>query len=119
MSNPTRKNALTTNMLNRKILIQSKTISVDSEAIATTVWTTIMTLFAFREPLPMKGKEYLDSAAELSKKVVRYKSRYRTGITAAMRILDGNAIYQIITPLDDVFGDRTETHIIAVEYEDG
>jgi SPP1 family predicted phage head-tail adaptor len=136
---PKRKNALTPSMLNRKIFIQSKISVLNEESIPVPTWTTVMTLFAFREPL--RGIEYFQAAAETSEKLVRYKIRYRTGITAAMRIVDGkrtvnvyetinsqavlvdsyevDRVYQIITPLDDVYGDRTETHIMALEYEDG
>jgi SPP1 family predicted phage head-tail adaptor len=114
-------------MLNRKIFIQAITSSTtNDEGIPIPTWTTVMTLFAFREPL--RGNEYFQAATDNSEKTVRYKIRYRAGITAAMRIVDGkkivnsvevDRIYQITTPLDDVYGDRTETHIMAIELEVG
>jgi SPP1 family predicted phage head-tail adaptor len=123
---PKRKNALTPNMLNHKIFIQSETSTINDEGIPISVWTTVMTLFAFREPL--RGNEFFQAAAVTSEKTVRYKIRYRLGITAAMRIVDGkkivngvqlDRIYKITATLDDAYGDRTETHLMALEFEGG
>ncbi|MNI83958.1 Phage head-tail joining protein [compost metagenome] len=46
---------------------------------------------------------------------VRFKVRYRTDIHADMRIIDGGRVYNITVPLEDPYGNREETHLMAKE----
>lgn len=107
--------------LNRRILIQEKRTITDTEGIGTEGWVDFVTVWAAREPLIAGASDFFSAAAINAEKTVRYKIRYRPGILANMRLLDRSdgKTYSIKTPLDDVFGDRTETHIIAEVMEDG
>lgn len=115
-----RKNALRSGKMNRKILIQQLTTETNPEGIPTETWTTAMTLYAFRVPMARFG-EFFAAAAQNAEKTFRYEVRFRPGIAEDMRVLDlkDNRVYEITAALDDAFGDRTETHIIAKEITDG
>lgn len=76
-------------------------------------WVTQFTLSAAREPI--RGREYFAAAAAQAENTVRYKVRYDKRIAPSMRIMDGDRIYNIEAVLDDVYGDRTETHIMTTE----
>lgn len=76
-------------------------------------------LWANREPI--RGREFFAAAAAQSEKIVRYKIRYREGITSDMRLVDlrDNRTYELTAVLDDVYNDRTETHLMALELSNG
>lgn len=59
------------------------------------VWASILFL---------NGKEYAVSSAELSRAQVSMRIRYRTDVTAAMRVLHGGAVYNIEAVLPDAAG---------------
>lgn len=109
---------LQSNDLNRRIKIQRKN-RVEDEAgypiPGDHEWEDIVTVWAAREPL--KGRDFFAAAAAQSEITVRYKIWYRPGIEASMRLVDmrDNRTYDIKTPLDDVFDDRTETHLLVAE----
>ncbi|MFW5438746.1 phage head closure protein [Paenibacillus apiarius] len=113
---------LTTSELNRRITIQQKTVLTDQEGILQEKWVPVCTIWAKREPI--RGREYFEAAATNAEKTVRYKVRYRLGILPEMRIIDGkkkvndeeiDRVYHIVAVLDDVHGDRTETHLMTEE----
>ncbi|MFU1798206.1 phage head closure protein [Paenibacillus azoreducens] len=120
---------LQANDLNRRITIQRKVRDEDDAGYpipSDKEWEDVITLWANREPL--RGREFFAAAAAQSESTVRYRIWYRSGITADMRFLDGKTvingeehdrIYEIVTVLDDVFDDRTETHIMASEVTNG
>ncbi|OAB48462.1 phage head closure protein [Paenibacillus antarcticus] len=115
------KPKLNAGKLNRRITIQKKGLSEDAAGypITNPPWEEVATVWASREPL--RGREFFEAAAAQAEKTVRYKIRYRAGITSDMRLLDlkDNRIYEITVPLDDVFDDRTETHLMAIEVTNG
>lgn len=57
----------------------------------TKAWVTLATVRAAIEPL--SAREFMQSAAMQSEIVARIVIRYRTGLTADMRILHGSTIY--------------------------
>lgn len=106
--------------MNRKITIQQQTTGTDPEGIPLpATWADVFKGFAAREPL--RGREFFEAAASNAEKTVRYKMRYRTGIEEDMRLIDtrDNKTYVIKAVLDDVYGDRTETHLMTEEVSDG
>jgi SPP1 family predicted phage head-tail adaptor len=110
---------LTASDLNRRITIQQKQIVVDPEGIPTEKWTDVATVWAARNPL--SGKEYFAAAAVNAEKTVKYRIRYRPGILPHMRLIDqkDGVTYDIKAVLDDYYGDRTQTHIMAEVLEGG
>lgn len=105
--------------LNRRILVQKKKVPGPKDAggyPTADIWEDVDTLYASREPL--RGREFFAAAAAQAENTVRYKIRYGPVITADMRFIDlkDNRTYYLKgSPLDDVFGDRTETHLMATE----
>ncbi|WP_339273628.1 phage head closure protein [Paenibacillus sp. FSL W8-0426] len=105
--------------LNRRILLQRKS-EADEDDSGYPVnpgneWEDVMTLYASREPL--RGREFFAAAAANAELTLRYKIRYRDGITPDMRFIDLNngRTCNITAVLDDPFGDRTETHLMVLE----
>lgn len=83
-------------------------------------WEEVCKAWAGREVL--KGREYYAAAAVQRENTVRWPIRYRADITAdallakgPMRILHKGRAYDIYAVLDDVTGDRTETHLLTTE----
>ena len=68
---------------------------------------------------PIQGREFFAAAAAQAENTVRYKMRYTKDIKSDMRLVDDGRIYDITAVLDDVYGDRTETHVMAVERTNG
>lgn len=115
---------LQANDLNRRITIQRKGRTEDDAGYPIPnpqEWVDVFPfkLWASREPL--RGREFFAANAEQAEISVRYKVRYRPGITTKMRIIDwkDNRTYEIKAVLDDVFDDRTETHLMVTEVSNG
>lgn len=112
---------LQANDLNRRITIQRKGPSEDESGypIPNPPWIDVMTVWASREPL--RGREYFAAAASHAEETIRFKIRYRQGITSDLRLIDlkDNRIYEIKAVLDDVYGDGTETHLMTVVLSNG
>jgi len=113
---------LNTGKLNRRVVIQKKGRAVDDAGFpigGPDQWEDVFTVWASREPL--RGREYFAAAAAQAETTVRYKMRYREGITSDMRLVDlkDNRIYELSAVLDDPFGDRTETHLMTTEASNG
>ncbi|MGG1534514.1 phage head closure protein [Brevibacillus agri] len=115
------KSRLLVNKMNRRITIQEKQLVVDPEGIPTVDWVDVATVWAAREPLIAGAREFFSAAAINAEKTVRYAVRYRTGILPSMRLFDlhDSMTYEIKAVLDDVLGDRTQTHIVAEVLTDG
>lgn len=105
--------------LNRRILLQKKSSGGEDESgyprDPKEAWEDVMPLYASREPL--RGREFFAAAAANAELTLRYKIRYREGITPDMRFIDlnNNRICNITAVLDDPFEDRTETHLMVLE----
>lgn len=113
------KNVLKKSELTRKITLQRMTSIVDDEGIPVESWTDVVTLWANRKPL--SGREFFEAAAINAEKTVKYRIRYRKGVEPNMRLLDhlDSKTYSITAVLNDYYGDRTQTHIMAEVLEDG
>lgn len=87
--------------LRHRISIEQKTHQQDPETGAMTgVWSPLVqSLPAAVEPL--SGREYIAAAQQKSTITARITIRYRTGITAAMRVLHGPLVYNIRAVLPD------------------
>lgn len=103
--------------LNTRIVIQHQKNVRGTDGIVKKEWVDFVPAWAAREP--MSGREYFKAAAVQAEKTVRFRIRYRTGITEAMRVLCKGRSYKINAVLDDVKGDRTETHLMTEEVSPG
>lgn len=101
--------------LDRRVTVQKKATITDPEGIPVEGWADVVTIWAARRTL--RGREYFAAAAVNAENTVRFEIRYRTGILADMRLIDlkDNRTYNIHAVLDDVQGDRTETHLMTTE----
>lgn len=115
------KNVLKPNELNRKITIQRVETVTDPEGISHETWTDVVTLRSSRTPLAAGAREFFQAAAINAEKNIQYRVRFRKGLFPNMRLIDAfdGKTYNIIAVLDDFFGDRTQTHLIAELIEDG
>jgi SPP1 family predicted phage head-tail adaptor len=107
-------NELQPSELNRKIDLYEYKTTTDSEGIATKEWTKVRSFWAKRTPL--SGEDIYEGAAYNIEKSVKYIVRYRKNtVYSDMRIYDNHdkRTYLVKVPLDDFYGDRTQTHIIA------
>jgi len=79
--------------LRYQIQIQSKTKAQDSFGAETETWSTVATVFAAVDPL--RGQEYLEARRLQADIDVRFRIRYRAGITPAMRVLHDGRYFNI------------------------
>lgn len=105
--------------LNRRITLQHLTKTKDEIGNEIKVWTDLVTLGANRKPL--SGREWFGAVAVNAEKMVKYRIRYRRGIVPSMRLIDrqDGMTYEIKAVLDDYYGDRTQTHIMAEVMQSG
>lgn len=89
--------------LNRRISIQRRTMAQDDlgqpveawEDVGEPVWASI---------LVVSGKEYALASGEVSRAEASIRIRWRTDLTAEMRILHSSVIYNILAVLPDLAG---------------
>ncbi|GAB6931593.1 phage head closure protein [Paenibacillus sp. JCM 10914] len=121
MQQPKYRPRLNAGKLNRRIAIQKKGRLVDDAGFPVKdPWEDVFNpLWSHREPI--RGREFFAAAAAQAETTVRYKIRFREGITSDMRLVDlkDNRTYELTAVLDDVFNDRTETHLMAKELTNG
>ena len=90
--------------LNRRIVIQEKTVTRDAYGGESISWTDVATVWA--AVLPIRGREYVairEAGAELT---TRFVIRHRDGVTPAMRIAYGGGYYNIESVIDSEDGHR-------------
>lgn len=96
--------------LNKRITISQKNVTRDAYGGESIQWEAFCTVWA--AVLPIRGREYVairDAGAELT---TRFLIRYRSGITPAMRIEYGGAMYDIIDVINPQEA-RTHMEIMA------
>ena len=96
--------------LDRKIVIEQKTASLDSYGGQTFAWTTFATVWASVQPL--KGRELIASQAAQSEITARFVIRYLPGVTDDMRISYGGK-YWNISAVIDIDEHHREMHLLA------
>lgn len=84
--------------LNRRITIQSQVTTQDSIGEQSTSWTTLCVVSASVKDLT--GREFIAAGAMVDTVLTQIEIRYRTDVTAAMRILEGSNTYNIEAVLD-------------------
>lgn len=84
--------------LNRRITIQQRSSTPDSYGQQSGAWTDVVTCWAGIEPLT--GRELLAAQAVNTENTHQVKLRYRTGITAAMRVVYQGRLFNILSVID-------------------
>lgn len=77
---------LNAGQLDRRITIQARAAGVDERGQPNGTWTTVATVWAM--PMPKAGREYFAAGQMQAEGGMAWRIRYRTDITAAMRVLD-------------------------------
>lgn len=80
--------------LSERITIQQKSVTRDTVGAEVITWSTVATVWAAVEPL--RGREFVAIRQTTTDITTRFLIRYRSGITAAMRILLGSQAYNIV-----------------------
>lgn len=69
--------------------------------------------------VPLSGREVLRFRELGSETTVRIEMRYEDGITAQMRAVYQDRVYDFDGPPIDVNGERVEMHLMATEHNNG
>jgi SPP1 family predicted phage head-tail adaptor len=99
--------------MRHSIVIEAPGEGQDSFGQLTEVWTTYHTCRASIEPL--RGREYFEAQKIGGEQQVRFRIRYRDGITSKMRINYNGRIFNIVSPPIDPRERHRELQIMAVE----
>jgi len=90
--------------LNRRVTLQRQDTARDEVGQAKPVWTDVATVWA--AVLPLRGREYFESAKVNSEITVRIIIRYRADVKASWRaVSDGNG-YDIVEIINPAYGKR-------------
>lgn len=98
--------------LNRRITIQKQTSARNAEGVASKEWEPVTTVWAGIEYL--RGREYFQAASINSEVTARIRIRYRQGLTAHMRVVYGERIFEIINVFD-IEEKHREIHLMCKE----
>ena len=88
--------------LNRRCTLQSPSQSVDAIGQPTPGWTDVATVWANIKV--EKGMEHIRANADTAVNKVSIRVRYRTDLTAAMRIVHGATVYAVNAVMPDEAG---------------
>lgn len=98
--------------LRQRITIQQAIESQDSSGSVTKVWTTFATIWAAYEP--QTGSESFKEDQEQAVMGVRFRTRFKAGITPKMRVSFDGRVFDILS-LVDVNGRSKQLHIMTRE----
>lgn len=89
--------------LNRRIQIQQRTAAQDELGQPLQTWVNVGDPI-WASILFLNGKEYVLASGEVSRAEVSIRVRWRTDLTAQMRIEHSGVIYNILAVLPDLVG---------------
>jgi len=90
--------------LNHRVTLQRQEITRDTAGQGKTVWTTVATVWA--AVLPLRGREFFESARINSEITVRFIIRYRADVKPSWRVLHGGNGYDIVEIINPEDGKR-------------
>ena len=82
--------------LNRRITLQSATEVRDAYGQAVKTWADVATVWA--EVMPLSGREREIASQTAAETNVKFRIRWRSDITADMRVVYGGRNYEIVEP---------------------
>lgn len=88
--------------LNRRVVIQQRLAAENELGERVSGWQTVDTVWA--NVINKSGLETVRNEMDMSVVSASIRIRYRTGITAGMRVLDGSTVYDIQAVLLDNTG---------------
>lgn len=103
---------ITTAELTRQVDIEQRTDTVNALGETIPTWSVLHAgLWAQKQPV--RGREYFAAGQMQVPADVRYRIRYRAGITAAMRIVDAGQPFDIVGEPIDVDGARITLELMC------
>lgn len=84
--------------LNKRVKLQTKTVTQDGYGAALATWADTATVWAAVEPL--QGREFWAQQQVQSEVTTRVRIRYRAGVVPAMRVLYGTRVLDILSVID-------------------
>lgn len=81
--------------LRHRVTIQEPQAGRDSYGAETVVWVNVATVWAAIEPLAGQERFLAQSDQVLAEGMVRIRIRYRSGITAKMRVAFSNRVFDV------------------------
>lgn len=102
--------------LRHRVTIQHKVLDKDEDGLAVEEWRPLAEVWAAVEPL--QGREFWQAKAVQSESTIRVKTRYRLGITTAMRVLHGDRVLDIESVVDPE-EKHVELHLLCKEVTPG
>ena len=80
-----------------RITIEQNCGNQDEYGNITNEWIDVCTVWA--DIVPLSGREYLAAEQNMSETQFKIYIRYREGVTAKMRVLEGNHVYELLSVL--------------------
>ncbi len=90
--------------LNRRVTLQQKSVTRDALGAEVVTWVDVATVWA--EVSPYSGREFVALRQAQDEITTRITIRYRRGVTPAMRVVHGEAKYDIVHVID-----RNDAHV--------
>lgn len=87
--------------LNKRIELQSETLTADGMGGFTSVWATYMTVWA--KKTTHRSNDAIQDMRETGKAIHNYRIHYRTGVRNNHRIKDGDSYMVIIGPPIEIY----------------
>ena len=104
--------------LDQRVTVQIPSSSVDALGQRVETWTDVCTVWA--QATPLRGREWFAAGAMQSEAAVRFRLRYRTDVTGAMRLVWRSVPHAIVAEPIDVDGGRhTLEHMCSAGIRDG
>jgi SPP1 family predicted phage head-tail adaptor len=99
--------------LNRRVVIQAQTSTVDAVGQPVNTWSTFAAVWAdIRFNTGLKNLETITADAQSSVAVASIRIRYRSDVTSAMRVVDGSTVYHIKVVLPNI-GAKDYTDLVC------
>lgn len=80
--------------MDQRVTLRTPATAEDALGQRTAGWTDVCTVWAQAQPL--RGREFLAAGAAQGSATVRFRLRYRAGITAAMQVVWGGVAHAIV-----------------------
>jgi SPP1 family predicted phage head-tail adaptor len=103
--------------MDQRIRLQQRVAGVDSLGQPSTTWQDVATLWAQAQPL--RGREFWAAGQMQSEASVRFRVRWRSGVTTAMRVLWRDQAHDIVAVVDVDGGHHTLELLAAAGVGDG
>ncbi len=84
--------------LDKRVTLQAHGITQDANGTPVEGWSDVATVWAAVEPL--SGREFFAAAQVQAEQMQRITIRYRTGVTAAMRVAWAGRLFDITAVID-------------------